>query len=216
MNKIKNQNIDKLSSLDKGQIIQPSVKKLIDKHIKKGMDKFEDIESTFKPMNELNGYLYHETEYSYPFNVDIVFEKYTSQNPSEAWNGKLLSFGLLVSKETKSVLYPGGNYEGAKAGQILYLNLNLFSGLVKLAVAHEIIEINYEKKQMVLSYIVGAESVGVQILDFIDNKDGTTKLKHITYYKGDSKFRSKYIYPYFHTKVVNDYHKNMSMVLRGN
>ncbi len=216
MNNKENQEISSLLNVDLNRIAQPAVKKLIKKHISEGMDNFEDIVSTNKQGEDLSGFRIHNALYIYSVDRDKVWSKYINENPSEAWNGKLLSFGVLVSKNSQSVLYSGGTYEGAKAGQVLYLNLNLFLGLFQLAVAHEIIEVNHEKKYMDLSYVVGAESVGMQHIEFIDNGDGTTNVKHTTFYKGESNFRDKFIYPYFHTKVVNDYHNNMRItIIRG-
>ena len=217
MDKIDNQQINALSNVDLSRINQPAVKKLIERHISEGMDNFDHIVSTYNKGDDLSKYLIHTETYHYPIERDLVFDKYISENPSDAWNGKLLSFGALVSKRTHSVLYPGGAYEGAKAGQVLYLNLHLLNGLIKLAVAHEIIGVNHEEKYMDLSYVVGADSVGMQHIKFVANGDGTTTIEHITYYTGDSMFRAKYIYPYFHTKVVNDYHNNMKLILeKGN
>jgi len=213
MDKIDNQGISALSNVDLNRIKQPAVQKLISRHISEGMDDFDDIVSTYKQGDDLSKYLIHTETYHYPLERDKVFEKYISQNPSEAWNGKLLSFGMLVSKSTKSVLFPGGKYEGAQTGQVLYLNLNMLMGMIKLAVAHEIIGVNRKEKYMDLSYVVGADSVGVQHIKFVDDGDGSTTVEHITYYTGDSMFRAKYIYPYFHTKVINDYHNNMKLAL---
>jgi hypothetical protein len=215
MDKIDNRGISELSNIDLNRISQPAVKKLIKNHISAGMDNFDDIVSTYEDGGDLSAHNIHRAVYHYPIDRDTVFEKYISQNPSDAWNGKLLSFGALISKSSHAVLYAGGTYEGAKAGQVLYLNLNLIMGLFQLAVAHEIIGVNQDKKFMDLSYVVGAESVGMQHIKFIDNGDGTTTIEHITHYKGESKFRDKYIYPYFHTKVVNDYHHNMRLALEG-
>ena len=213
MNNIDNQEISTLSNVDLNRIKQPAVKKLIGRHISEGMDNFDDIVSTYKKGEDLSGYSIHKAIYNYPIERDKVFEKYIVTNPSESWNGKLLSFGVLISKSTHSVLYSGGKYEGAKAGQVLYLNLNLIMGQFQLAVAHEIIGVNHEEKYMDLSYVVGAESVGMQHIEFIDNGDGTTTIKHTTHYKGGSNFRDKFVYPYFHTRVVNDYHNNMRFTI---
>jgi hypothetical protein len=214
MNNNEKQKDSILSKMDLNRISQPAVKKLINRHISEGMDQFDDIVSTYKKEDDLSNYSIHNASYSYPINRDEVWQHYIDGNPSEAWNGKLLSFGVLISKDSESVLYSGGKYEGAKGGQVLYLNLNLLLGQFQLAVAHEIIEVNHEEKYMDLSYVVGADSVGMQHIEFIDNQDGTSLVKHTTYYRSDSKFRDKVIYPYFHTKVVNDYHNNMRLILK--
>ena len=215
MNDNQNKNISNLTSLDLDRISQPAVKKLLKRHISEGMDDFNDIVSTYKKGGDLTDYSIHNASYSYPINRDKVWQHYIDANPSDAWNGKMLSFGVLISKSSKSVLYPGGEYEGAKAGQVLYLNLNLILGQFQLAVAHEIIGVNHEEKYMDLSYVVGAESIGMQHIAFIDNEDGSTLIKHTTYYQSDSKFRDKIIYPYFHTRVVNDYHNNMKLTMKN-
>ena len=208
-----NSGIDRLEKIDMNRIVQPAVKKLLKTHINKGMNVFDEIENTYKDGDDLLKYNVHHGFFNFDKSCDDVWEHYMNSNPSEAWNGKLLSFGVLVSKSSHSVLYPGGKYEGAKAGQVLYINLNLLFGQYQLAVSHEIIKVDHENKYMDLSYVKGAESEGMQHIEFIDNGDGGTTIKHTTYYKSDSKFRDKVIYPIFHTLAINDYHNNMKLTL---
>lgn len=214
MNSPENLNIAKLSSLDFSRIKQPTVVALMKTHIKTGMDDFEAIKSTYKPGGAIDNYRLHFRKYVVRDSVNKVWESYITTNPSEAWNGKLLSFGALISKSSHSVLYPGGRYEGARAGQVLYLNLSLLMGRVQLAVAHEIIGVYPEKREMLISYVKGAESLGMQSIRFKALCPNQTEIEHATYYRSDSAFRDRFIYPFFHTLAVNDYHRNMRLAIK--
>ena len=89
------------------------------------------------------------------------------------------------------------------------MNLNVFKGLIQLAVSYEIMEINDEARFFEFSYIKGGKSIGMQRIELHSLANNRTQIKHITHYKSDSKFRDKYIYPYFHSMVLQEYHLNL-------
>ena len=60
-----------------------------------------------------------------------------------------------------------------------------------------------------LSYIDGGKSTGDQIIQIEETPEGYTKVIHTSAFKSDSNFRDKYLYPHFHTKILNEYHRNM-------
>lgn len=206
-------NIYSLKEIDLSHITEEPVKKLIAEHIRAGMVDFDNVVSTYTKGEDLSDFSLHERIYHLPAPVPAVWEHYTQSNPSEAWNGKSLKFGMLISKKTHSVLYPGDDYEGGMAGQVLYISLKFLGGLIKLGVAHEIIEVNHNEKFMELSYVKGGASWGMQHIAFTDGGNGSTRIVHTTRYKSHSPFRDKIIYPGFHTKVVNEYHANMLRTL---
>ena len=133
-----------------------------------------------------------------------------SANPAEVWNGNMLSFGLMVSKDDGQIMYADEEYSAAKVGQVFYINLNILGGIIKLPVAHEIIAIESENKYFELSYIEGRKNIGKQRIAFSEASDGNTEIVHTTYYKSDSNFRDSYIYPFFHSKAIGEWHKNMA------
>jgi hypothetical protein len=81
--------------------------------------------------------------------------------------------------------------------------------LYNLAVAFEIIAIDVLNREIIFSYVEGGKSQGEQSIQFIDTKDGYTEIIHSTLFKSDSKFRDKFLYPKFHIKAINEFHKNI-------
>ena len=87
-------------------------------------------------------------------------------------------------------------------------------GIYNLAVALEITKIDEQNKTIVFSYVNGGKSKGEQILHFITTADGYTEIIHETLFRSDSKFRDKVLYPFFHNKAINEFHRNMLHAIR--
>lgn len=193
-------------ALDK--IPQKSIREFIADQIDNNIHSLDEVKSTYKKGDDLSSHLFHEEVYNIPFSLDQVWSHYVKANPNKVWNGKMLSFGLMISKHEDEIMYVGEEYTEAKVGQIFYINLNIF-GLVTVAVSHEIIAVEPEKKYFELSYVEGGKSIGKQRISFFETSEGLTRCVHTTHYKSDSNFRDKYIYPYFHTRAIGEYHSNM-------
>lgn len=191
------------------KIKQKEVKNLIEKQMKSGVLTFDDLRETYTFGEDLSTHSTHERSYLVETPVADIWDHYMTANPSEVWNGSMISFGLLVGGASKEIVYPQDDYNGASIGQVLYVNLNVFGGLIKLAVTHKIIDIDPVKKNMTFSYVEGGKSIGKQQIQFTAEPDGSTKITHLTFYKSDSVFREKCLYPYFHTKAIDEYHANM-------
>jgi len=150
---------------------------------------------------------------NYP--LDIVFNHYVSVNPSEAWmGGKLVSFGLGLDKNSGEVFYPGEEYSGAKEGQVMYIYMS-FWGLKKICVGQEVIKIDSANHIIQFSYLKGGMTSGMQTMQFSSDTENQTKIVHTSYFKGLSAFRDKFLYPYFHTKVVSKFHENLKNSLNN-
>jgi hypothetical protein len=54
---------------------------------------------------------------------------------------------------------------------------------------------------------------GIQMMQFSEVSENQTKIRHISRFKGVSKFRDKYLYPYFHSKLVGKFHGNLKKSL---
>ena len=154
----------------------------------------------------------------YYVNADIntVWKSYVYTNPAELWNGKRLSFGLLFSKPSDKVVYRSNPCEKVDTGQIVILNLRLLRGIYNLAMAFEIINVDKEKRIIEFSYIKGNKSKVKQCIQFFEMSDGRTEIIHSSYFKSDSEFRDKYIYPFFHKRATNEFHRNMRRIIRKN
>jgi hypothetical protein len=141
-------------------------------------------------------------------NIEDVWKAYKHIHPTEAWNGNMVSYGMGYCRRQDKVSYLEDHYTGMEAGQIIFLNLNIF-GLTNLAVAHEIEEVNDIEKFFKLSYMKHGKAEGSQWIRFVSTSEGHTEVRHETLYKSDSTFRDKRIYPLFHTKAISEFHNSV-------
>jgi len=154
---------------------------------------------------------YHRHFYSFLIrkDIDTVWNTYRTIHPREAWNGEMVSFGVQVSKKNRSVNYLNDPYLGMEQGQILILNLRLLGGLLNIAVAHEVAEVNDQDHVIKLCYMEGGASEGSQWISLDTTSEGFTQVSHLTLYKSKSKFRDTKLYPRLHTKAITEFHVNV-------
>ena len=198
-----------MKGISLNKIPQKSIRSFIQEQINNNVNCIQDLKSTYKRGDDLTGYLQHEEVYHIAKNQEDVWHHYLKANPNTVWNGKMVSFGLLVSKHDDEVMYVDEEYSEVKVGQIFYINLNILKGFLKIAVSHEIIAVNPDENYIEISYVEGSKSFGKQRISIEKTTHGNTKVVHTTYYKSKSNFRDRYLYPFFHSKVLTEYHNNM-------
>lgn len=144
-------------------------------------------------------------------NPDSLWKIYQNKSVLESWNSKKISFGLLFSKESNHIYY-GDESEAEKVdtGQVFFINLRILGGMVHLPVGIEIVKIDKRDRSIMFSYLEGNKTLGNQIMKLESDKDGYTRVIHSSYFKSDSSFRDKHLYPFFHTRVINDLHREMA------
>ncbi|PZX60186.1 hypothetical protein LV84_00456 [Algoriphagus ratkowskyi] len=170
---------------------------------------FSQLKSLCYKSND-SSYHEHLETYIYEENFDTVWDAYYFISPEKAWSGKMLHFHRQYCRQSGEEVFPGQSYTaGLDQGQVIILNLHVFAGLIKLQVGHEIVEINKDKKMIKICYLENSKSEGSQYILFKTLPNGSTEVEHKTYYKSGSIFRDKFIYPYFHTKAINEFHGNV-------
>jgi hypothetical protein len=202
-----------LDAIDYHRIPQKKIRHFIDKQKSHNIHLFTDVRPTYVKGQDVSVYREVEKKYLIKENINKVFESYRSTSPSVSWNGRMISFGLMFSKGSNKVLYSDENFSGVDTGQVVYVNLRMLGGIYNLAVAFEIVDINPDSKQIIFSYVEGGKSQGEQLLQFIDTEDGYTMIIHKTFFRSNSRFRDRFLYPPFHFKAINEFHKNMLRVL---
>lgn len=202
-----------LDEIDLQRIHQRKIRDFIDRQKSQNIHLFSDVRPTFSKGQDTNSYREVEKKYLIKANINKVFESYRCTSPSISWNGHMISFGVMFSKETNQVLYSDENFAGVDTGQVVYVNLKMLGGFYNLAVAFEVVDINIDRKQIVFSYVEGGKSQGEQLLQFVDTEDGNTLLIHKTFFRSKSKFRDRFLYPPFHIKAIDEFHKNVLRVL---
>jgi hypothetical protein len=197
--------------IDMAKIPQRKVRALIENQFgDNSMPNFSDLKATYKPGQDMKKYRVIESVYHLKESPDEVWNSYQATSPAQSWNGHMVSFGLLISKENNKVIYCDDSYfEGIDTGQVFYVNLKLMKGLYNLAVGLEIIDIDSINRSITFSYIKGGKSSGEQTIYFMPTRKGDTMIVHQTAFRSDSFLRDYYLYPYFHRKAINEFHKNM-------
>lgn len=191
------------------QIEQKTIRKYVERQIEEGKHQFCDIQPSWNTGDDLS--LYNTNEATFFFNASLkdVWQSYLSINPSKLWKNKSTSLGLILRKAPDKIFYNKDSLPYTDTGQVYYLNLKLLSGMYNIAVAFEIITIDTLEMTIESSYIKGNHSLGLQQIKFIAVDDNATKIIHTSYFKSDSHFRDKWLYPFFHKKITRDFHKNI-------
>lgn len=155
-------------------------------------------------------YRKHLKKFTFSHPIDEVWKVYKSIRPEEVWTGVMVRFGLQYSRSQNTITYPGDTqYVGIEEGQIIILNLVILNGLLNIAVGHEVKEVNEANKFIRICYLETGASVGSQFIRLSKTPDGSTVVTHETFYKSNSWFRDKILYPGLHGKAITEFHNNV-------
>lgn len=174
---------------------------------------FSDIHPSCYRGQDMSSFSKNEMTFFLNGNFEDIWKGYMAASPSDSWNGRKVSFGVLLQKFPNKIFYNRDTMDGLATGQVYFLNLKVMKGIYNLPVAFEIITVDTIQKLIEFSYIEGNKSSGIQQIQFLDAGSKQTKIMHISYFKSDSDFRDRWIYPPFHKKIVNDFHRNMRRLL---
>lgn len=199
----------RLADVDLHRVPQKQVRRFIHKQMDNKVVEFTDIHPTLIREEEKSQYKINDQEFTIRENINRVWQAYCSASPEIAWNGRMVTFGLLLSKNRHTVTYPHGIPPTLDTGQVVYLNLRLLKGIYNLAVAFEITVIDSVHKMIEFRYVTGDKSQGIQQISFLKTADGYTRIVHHTLFRSQSSLRDKWLYPLFHRKTVSEYHRNI-------
>ncbi|MCB0703905.1 MAG: hypothetical protein KDC34_01285 [Saprospiraceae bacterium] len=202
-----------LSEVNYDRIPKKKVCQLIENLQKKdGLHNFTDLHSTCCDNPE--EYHTHYAEYLVEADLETVWQAYNSVSPAKAWNGKMVGFGMLYSSAQNGISYLDDSFSGIEVGQLVFINLKILLGIVNVPVVIEITGIDKEQHMLQFCYADCSKSEGTQILHFFSTPEGFTRVEHLSYFRSDSKMRDKNLYPFFHTKVLNEFHGNIAKLLK--
>jgi hypothetical protein len=195
--------------IDFEKVRQKKVKKFMLNHGLTYVSSFKELQSIcYDPAVEAT-YHKHQKTFIIKNSVESVWNIYKTIHPKEAWNGEMVSFGIQYSRNHNSINYLDDPYPGMKKGQVIILNLKMFWGLLHLAVAHEIAEVDDLHRIIKMCYMKGGASEGSQWITFHETPEGFTQVSHMTLYKSKSMFRDTKLYPRFHSRAITEFHNNI-------
>ena len=162
---------------------------------------------TFDACRDMN---YHSKTYSFKGNAQSAFEKLVTIGPKQIWKSTS-RFEMEYDPESNRFLGKDQELPEVRMGQVFFLELDITMGM-QIPVAFEVIELNHNTRTITFSYLKQNKSQGSQRISF--HQDGENiNIVHETHYKSSSKFRDKYLYGHYHTKLLDvvwdDFGKNL-------
>lgn len=202
-----------LEEIDLKRIPQKRIREFIMNQKASDIKQFKDVCCAISKTDNVKELRNHERIYTLKQEVGKVWDTYLAANPAKSWNGKRVTFGLVFSKISNYIMYNDGVFSGLDSGQVFYINIGIMRGLENMAVAFEIVNVDSLNKKIEFSYVDGGKSMGTQTIQFVDLHNGSTQVVHHTSFKSDSAFRDRFLYPFFHSRVINEYHRNMKKLI---
>ncbi|MBX2970108.1 MAG: hypothetical protein KF803_12120 [Cyclobacteriaceae bacterium] len=159
-------------------------------------------------------YLRHVKTFEFNHDIHLVWDAYKNISPAHVWSGSMIRFGLQYARYNNSITYPNTQtHDGLQAGQVLILNLCILNGMINICVGHEVMEVNETEKLIRICYLENAASQGSQFIRLSKTGTNGTLVTHETFYKSNSWFRDRILYPGLHTKALKEFHGNVGRYL---
>lgn len=175
---------------------------------------FENLKTSCYDQLINEGYHLHTYSFILDQQPETVWKTYKSLNPKQLGLGRFITFGLSYSRQHQRLICPQDVCGNIEEGQIIFSGLKYLGGLVKLAVAQEITEINEQEKYIVFCYMEKGVTKGSQKIMIRKTAEGATAVIHETFYKSKSKFRDRRLYPGLHEKTIAELHENVRQRLK--
>lgn len=204
------------NSIDLSRVKPKKVKRYLKQQQKLEKNSFSDLEASVQPDEDVSNFLLFEKKYVVKEPSDVVWHSYKHSSQTEVWDIDKVSFGILFCRDSESLIYSNQTFYGFEEGQIYYVNLKILNGFYNLPVAFEVIHVDTENQFIELSYLKGGRAKGKQIIKIEASENGYTTISHKSFVRSDSKIRDKYLYPFFHNKVINAFHGNMKRTISQN
>ncbi|MBN1599856.1 MAG: hypothetical protein JW894_16290 [Bacteroidales bacterium] len=205
----------KLTDIDLDRVPYKKIRKFIKDQQTSHILEFSDIQPSCDKDQDLSEFKEVVDTFITDVCMDQVWEAYKTTSPVQSWNGRIIAFGLQFSKWQDEILYSNGdNFSEIDTGQVFFVNLKLMR-FYNLAVGLEIVNVDISNRTIKFSYIKGNKSEGEQTIQFMALENGNTKIIHSSSFRSGSKLRDR-IYPFFHTKALNEFHGNILKSLNNN
>ncbi|MCK5731257.1 MAG: hypothetical protein KAH68_09300, partial [Draconibacterium sp.] len=196
-----------IKETDFNKIPQKKVREFLINEQNNDINLYADIRPTLQSNSNTEGFKTHTKEYFLKDSLIKIWEHYLGTNPGDSWDGKKVSFGLLFSKKHNKIVYNDDYVSRLDTGQIIFLNLKLMMGVANLAAVFQFITIDQINSIIEFSYVDDNITKGKQRLKFIQTNKGYTKILHTSFYKSNSSIRDRILYPFFHEKISNEFHR---------
>ena len=205
------------NDVDYHQIPFKKVKPYIERQaIAQTIEHFNELEPSCKNVEDFGTYQVYSRSYTIEQPLSVVWSMYKDSNPTSTWNTKKSKIGLMYLRNEDRLVYPSDSAGSARLGQVIYLNLRMLQGMYNLVTSLEITRLDEDEKTIEFNYVRGGINDGKQVIKLIENSNGQTVLTHMSIVHSESPFRDRVIYPFFHNRLINAFHRNMRRLLELN
>jgi hypothetical protein len=199
-----------IDSIDLKRIPQRKIRNLLVHERNSQIRYLTDFRPSCENDQDTTGFSVMENTYLIKEKPEDVWNIYKTTSLVQAWSGKMISFGLLFSKWSDQILYCNdAAFACIDTGQVFFIDLRLLHGLFNLPVGVQVLKIDSLLQSITFSYLEGGKSSGIQTIRLFADGNGFTKIIHTSAFKSNSRFRDKHLYPFYHTKVLNEFHWNI-------
>ena len=168
-----------------------------------------DLQPSCIQEDDLSSFYVYEKKYKVKSSMGKVWQTYRNASPTEAWTNRKSACALLYEREFDALIYPDEAARGITPGQILFMDLKLLKGFYHMATSFEITRVEDELGVIQFNYTRSGVSKGKQIIKMEETENGETIITHTSIIRSGNRIRDRVLYPYFHNKLINAFHRNM-------
>lgn len=198
-----------INGIDLLRVKQRSVHKLFARNKIKTLKNLADLQSFCYDPNNGRTFYKHVKSFRISAPLENVWRTYKTIPPQDTWRGRMVSFGMMYSRQENHITFSNDAYAGLAPGQLIFLNLNLFANKAHLAVGHEVVDVLEDKKHIKICYVQNGASIGTQLIQLNKVTETETEVIHETWYTSGSWLRDKILYPMFHARAITEFHTNV-------
>ena len=200
-----------IDSVNFTRIQHKKVRKLITRQKHFGAKTFDDIQPVCFNLSDSAAYNTFQKSQVINQEINTVWDNLVHQSPSDEFDGRIVSFGLLYSKKNNNLLYQNEALDGIEVGQIIFFNLRMLGGIKNIAVAMEVTRMDNDKKVLEYCYVDHGSTQGTQLFILKSLPGCKTEITQITRYKCKSRFRDRRLYSFFHERIVREFLRSIKV-----
>lgn len=170
---------------------------------------FSTVEASVKEGDDLSSFFVYNKAFCLPADLQTVWNLYAQSNQTEVWQNVRVSFGMIYARSNEAFFYADQEAKGFSVGNLYFLNLKIMRGLYNLPVSFEILRVDPAEKIIEFAYMKGGKTIGKQVLIFAENPSGGSCVQHQSIVVRGKNIRDHYLYPFFHNRIIKEFHRKM-------
>jgi len=199
-----------VDSIDMNRIPQRKIRNFIKHEHENQVCFLNDFKPSCQDEEESAGFSVMENTYLIKEKLENVWNIYRTTSLAQAWENKMTSFGLLFSKWSDNIeYYNDADGSGIDTGLVFFIDLRLLLGVYNIPVGLQVLKIDSIFRTITFSYLEGGRAKGIQTIHMSEDENGFTRIIHTSAFKSNSRLRDRHLYPFYHTRILNEFHWKM-------